>query len=93
MVEEANVEELVESNQLLTNENNLLEPLTVSPDEAELIELRKESILPRRFRFIDLSLLSDVFSLLACPNCSTTKTFKTLKVRKKDLQDLCKLNV
>ena len=29
VVEEANVEELVETNQLLTNVNNLLEPSTI----------------------------------------------------------------
>ena len=66
LVEEATVEELVETNQLLTNVNNLLEHSTISTDKVELIELPKDSILPTRFRFIDLSILSDVFSLLAC---------------------------
>ena len=66
VVEEATVEELVETNQLLTNVNNLLEHSTISTDKVELIELPKDSILPTRFRFIDLSILSDMFSLLAC---------------------------
>ena len=52
VVEEANVEELVETNELLTNENNLLKPLTTSTDKVELIELPKDSILPTRLRFI-----------------------------------------
>ena len=51
VVEEANVEELVETNELLTNENNLLKPLTTSTDKVELIELPKDSILPTRLRF------------------------------------------
>ena len=66
VVEEVTVEELVETNQLLTNVNNLLEHSAISTDNVELIELPKDSILSTRFRFIDLSILSDVFSLLAC---------------------------
>ena len=61
VVEEANVEELVETNQLLTNVNNLIEPSIISAGRVELIELPKESILPTGFRFIDLSILSDCF--------------------------------
>ena len=53
--------------------NNLLELLTISDDKAELIGLPKDSVLPTGFRFIDLSILLDVFSLLVCPNFSTAK--------------------
>ena len=35
VVEEANVEKLVETNQLLTNINNLLEPSTISTDNFQ----------------------------------------------------------
>ena len=61
--------------------NNLLEPLIISTDKIELIELPKDSILPTGFRFIDLSILSDAFSLLACPNCSTTNTLKLQNIK------------
>ena len=61
VVEEADVEELVETNQLLTNMNNLLEPLTISINKVELIELPKDLILPTGFMSINLSILSDVF--------------------------------
>ena len=63
VVEEANIEKLVEAKQHLTNVNNLIKPSTISTDKVELIELPKVSILPTGFRFIDLSILSDVFSL------------------------------
>ena len=63
VVKEANIEELVQTNQLLTNVNNLLESSTISTDKVELIELRKDSILPIGFRFIDLSIMSDVVFL------------------------------
>ena len=63
VVKEANIEELVQTNQLLTNVNNLLEASTISTDKVELIELRKDSILPIGFRFIDLSIMSDVVFL------------------------------
>ena len=63
--EEGNVTELVETNQLLTNGNILLEPSRILIDKVELIELPNDSVLPTRFIFIDLSILSDVFSLLA----------------------------
>ena len=43
VVEEANIEELVETNQLLTNVNNSIEPSTKSTDKVELIELSKDS--------------------------------------------------
>ena len=43
VVEEAIIEELVESNELLTNENNVIEPSTISTDKFELIELPKDS--------------------------------------------------
>ena len=75
VVEEVIIEELVETNQLLTNVNNLIEPSTISTDKVESIELLRDSVLPKGFRFIDSSILSDVFSLLACPNCLTTNTF------------------
>ena len=58
----ANVEKLVETNQLLTNVNNLIQPSTISTDKVELMELPKDSILPTGFRFIDLSILSYVLS-------------------------------
>ena len=51
VVEEVTVEGLVETNQLLTNVNNLLEHSTISTDKVELIELPKDSILPTRFKF------------------------------------------
>ena len=93
VVEEATVEELVETNQLLTYVNNLLEHSTISTDKVELIELPKDSILPTRFRFIDLSILSDMFSLLAClARQQILSSFATLKTRKKDWQYLCKLD-
>ena len=34
-------------------------------------------------RFIDLSILSDVFSLLECPNCSTGNTLKLQDIENK----------
>ena len=37
VLEEANIEELVETNQLLINVNNLIEPSTLSTDKAELL--------------------------------------------------------
>ena len=68
VVVEAILEELVETNQLLTNVNNLREPFTISTDKIELIELARDSVLLTGFRFIGLFILSDVFSLLACLN-------------------------
>ena len=44
VVEEAVIEELVETNQLLTNVNKLIELSTISSDKVELIEFRKDSI-------------------------------------------------
>ena len=73
VVEEAIIEELVENNQLLANVNNLIEPSKFSTDKVELTELPKKSILPS-----GLSILSDVFSFLAYPNCSTTNTLELL---------------
>ena len=70
-------------NQFLTNVNKLLERSTISTDKVQLTELPKESIVPTGFRFIDLSMLLDVFSLLACPNCSTTNTLKLLDIEDK----------
>ena len=64
VVEEANVEKLVETNQFLAKANNLIETSTISTDKVELIELPKNSVLPIGFRFIDLSFLSDVLFLL-----------------------------
>ena len=83
VVEEANVEIFVETNQLLTNVNNLLEPSTISTDKFDLIELPKDSMLPTRFKFIDLLILSDVISLLACPNFLTANTLKLLDIEDK----------
>ena len=82
-VEEAIIEELVKTNQLLANANKLIEPSTISTDKVELIELLKDSVLPIGFRFIDLFILSDVFSLLACLNFSTTNTCKLLDIEDK----------
>ena len=76
VVEEANIEELVQTNQLLTNVSNFLEPSTISTDKVELIELPKDSLLPTEFRFTNLFILSDVFSFLECPNSSTINTLK-----------------
>ena len=76
VVEEANIEELVQTNQLLTNVSNFLEPSIISTDKVELIELPKDSLLPTEFRFTNLFILSDVFSFLECPNSSTTNTLK-----------------
>ena len=81
----------------MTHDNNLLESSTILTDKVELIELPKDSILPTGFRFIDLFILPDVFSWLACPNYSTTNTLKLQDIedKKKGLakQSLCKLNV
>ena len=76
VVEKPNVEDLLQTNQLLTNVNNLIEPTTISTGKAEFNWASKR-FRPTGFRFIDLSIQSDVFSLLTCPNCSTG--------RKKDL--------
>ena len=46
VVEEANIEELVQTNQLLTNVSNFLEPSKISTDKVELIELPRDSLLP-----------------------------------------------
>ena len=56
----------------MTNVNNLIEPSTISADKVKPIDLPKGSVLPTGFRFIDLVIRSDVFSLFACPNCSAT---------------------
>ena len=47
LVEEAIIEKLVETNQLLTNANKLIEPSTTSTDKVEFIQLSKDSILPK----------------------------------------------
>ena len=86
LVEEAIIEKLVETNQLLTNVNKLIEPSTTSTDKVEFIQLPKDSILPKWFRFIDLFILPDVFSLLACQSCSTTNTLKLLDIEDKKKQ-------
>ena len=90
VVVEAILEELVETNQLLTNVNNLREPFTISTDKIELIELARDSVLLTGFRFIGLFILSDVFSLLACLNWSTANTLKLLAIedKKKDLRKI-----
>ena len=67
----------------MTHDNNLLESSTISTDKVELIELPKDSILPTGFRFIDLFILSDIFSWLACPNYSTTNTLKLQDIEDK----------
>ena len=40
--EEANLEEIAETNQLLTDVNNLIEPSTISADKVELNKLAKD---------------------------------------------------
>ena len=67
----------------MTHDNNLLESSTILTDKVELIELPKDSILPTGFRFIDLFILPDVFSWLACPNYSTTNTLKLQDIEDK----------
>ena len=44
--EEAIIEKLVESNQILTIVNKLIEPLTISSNKVKSIELPKDSMLP-----------------------------------------------
>ena len=51
--------------------------------QFELIELPNDSILPTGLRFIDLSILPDAFSLLACPYWSTANTVRLLDIREK----------
>ena len=86
---------LVETNQLLTNVNKLIEA-SISTDKVQLIELQKYSLLPTGFTVIDLSILSDAFSLLACPVGLTTNTCKLQASQhwrqKERTCDLCKLN-
>ena len=84
VVQETNEEELVETNQLFTNVNNLLQPSTISTDKAELIELPKDSVLPTGLRSIDLFILPDVLSLLTCPNCLKTNTLKLQDIEDKN---------
>ena len=84
VVQETNEEELVETNQLFTNVNNLLQPSTISTDKVELIELPKDSVLPTGLRSIDLSILPDVLSLLTCPNCLKTNTLKLQDIEDKN---------
>ena len=86
LVEEAIIEKLVETNQLQRNVNKLIEPSTTSTDKVEFIQLPKDSILPKWFRFIDLFILPDVFSLLARQSCSTTNTLKLLDIEDKKKQ-------
>ena len=76
VVQEAIVEELVKTNQRLTN------------------VISKDSVLHTGVRFTNLSILSNVFSLLACKNCSTTTTLKLLDIedkKSKEVQHLCKI--
>ena len=77
----------------MTNANNFLEPSTILTDKVELIELPNDSILPTGFRFVDLSILSDVFSLLACTNCSTTNTPKLQDAEDKKKALACELSI
>ena len=84
VVQETNEEELVETNQLFTNVNNLLQPSTISTDKVELIELPKDSVLPTGLRSIDLFILLDVLSLLTCPNCLKTNTLKLQDIEDKN---------
>ena len=73
----------VKTDQLLKNVNKLSEPSTISKEKIELIELPKDSILPTGFRFIDLFILSPMFSLLTCPNYSITNTLKLQLIEEK----------
>ena len=84
VIEEAKPEELVEINRILTNVKNALEPWAISADKVELVELSKDSTLLTKFKFIDLSILSYVFSLLTCQNCSALK-FEDIEDKKKGL--------
>ena len=84
VVQETNEEELVETNQLFTNVNNLLQPSTISTDKVELIELPKDSVLPTGLRSIDLFILPDVLSLLTCPNYLKTNTLKLQDIEDKN---------
>lgn len=87
---------LLETNQLLTNVNKLIEASTISTDKVQLIDLQKYSLLPTGFTVIDLPILSDAFSLLACPIGLTTNTCKLQASQhwrqKERTCDLCKLN-
>ena len=56
---------------------------TVSSDNVELIEPPKDSVSPTGFRLIDLSILSNVFTLLACPNCLYTNTCQLIDIEEK----------
>ena len=73
--------------------NKLGENSTI--DKTELIELPKDSVLPTGFRFINLSILSDLFSLwrVQIARQQILSSFSALNTTKNDLQDLCKLNV
>ena len=75
--------------------NKLREPSTTSTNEVGLIELPKDSVLVTGFSFIDLSIMSDVFSLLAFINCSKTNTLELLDIedKKKRLARFTQLNV
>ena len=60
---------------------------------VELIELPKDSILPIGFKFIYLSILSDVFSSFVCLNCFITNTCKLLDIEdKKGLARFMQIN-
>ena len=71
--------------------NNLMKPSTMLSDKAELIELSKDSILHTGFKFIDLSILSNVFFYgrvqVSCQQ--TPLRFSTMKTKQKNLEDLC----
>ena len=82
VVEEAVIGELVKTNILLTILNNLIESSTIPTDKVELIELPMDSKLPTGLRFVDLSILSDMFSSF----------FLDIEDEIKDLEDLSKLN-
>ena len=72
-----------ETNQLQTDDDKAGEPATASNNKVEAIESPKDTVLPTGFRFIDLSVLSDIFSLMACPNCLRSKTCQLLDIQEK----------
>ena len=84
IVDDVDIEQKNQNEHIDVETENASAPQTVSSSKMEDIEMNendRESI--SGFRLIEMSILSKVLSLLACPNCYNTSSLKLIDVADK----------
>ena len=94
IVDDVDIEEQNQNEHIDTETENVSAPQTVSSSKMEDIEMNKnDREIIRGFRLMEMSILSKVLSLLACPNCYNTSSLKLIDVadKKKKLSSYLKV--